>query len=272
MKFRHIPFRHTTICVFLCSSLLIPLQGMAEASTPEPQMPEPQISKGSRPDFSGVWEMADFDLVRRPETNNPTFTPEAKAKLDYFKKYYDEIKDDPALFCMVKGMPWTITSRARTYPTEIYQTDDQIFMFFEYMDNRRVIHLDKTEMPEFYPRSSEGYSIGHWEDDTLVIKTRGLTAKHDISPYARSEETTIIERWTLVENPKFGTTIDIEVTVHDPNVYAKPAKGHQVFMRAPEGISVGGYNCQYQLWDKHIEKREKEIEQKSALRGDLRGE
>lgn len=204
------------------------------------------------PDFSGVWEMADFELVRRPDENNPVYTEQAKRQLEHYKENFDQVEDDPARFCVKKGMPWTITSRARTYPTEIYQDENRLVLLFEYMDNRRVIHLDGRAMPDSYSPSSEGYSIGHWEGDTLVVETQGLTAHHEVGPYLRSEQATITERWQLVDHPEYGQTIDIDVVAEDPEVFVKPGQGRQVYKRAEEGVVVGGYNCDYEVWDRHV--------------------
>src|SRR5690606_10779624 len=102
------------------------------------------------------------------------------------------------------------------YPTEIYQTDKNIFIFFEYHDNHRIIHLDREKMPERFVPSSEGYSIGRWEGDTLVVETRGLTAHHPVGPLMRSEDAVITERWKLAQHDEHGEVIDISIVVEDP--------------------------------------------------------
>ncbi len=214
------------------------------------------FAAADKPDFSGVWEMADFELVTRHDENNPQYTEQARAQLEYYQENFDPVVDDPARFCVRKGMPWTITSRARTYPTEIYQDENRIVMLFEYMDNRRVVHLDGRTWPDGYSPSSEGYSVGRWEGDTLVIETTGLTAHHEIGPYVRSEEAKVTERWRLVEHPDYGETIDITVVMEDPEVLLQPATGRQVFKRAPEEVVVGGYNCDYEVWDRHVSSKE----------------
>lgn len=213
----------------------------------------------TEPDFSGVWEMADYSLVRRAELNNPSFTPEAQEWQEKYTQNYDGVIDDPNKFCVRKGMPWTMTSRARGYPTEIYQTEDQIFMIFEGSDNHRKIHLDGRTKPEYYGPSSEGFSVGWWEGETLVIETTGMIATEYPNPYMRGYDAKVTERWTLEEHPEYGQVINIDVTVEDPEIYLEPAKGQQVWKRAPEGTVAGGYNCTDSLWDTYIRERKEEL-------------
>jgi hypothetical protein len=44
------------------------------------------------------------------------------------------------------------------------------------MDVERIVHLDRSEHPADGSRSSLGHSIGHFEDDTLVIETANYAA------------------------------------------------------------------------------------------------
>ena len=46
----------------------------------------------------------------------------------------------------------------------------------EWMDVRRVIHMNMKEHPKDGPRSSLGHSIGHFDGDTLVIETANYSA------------------------------------------------------------------------------------------------
>ncbi|MGE0115955.1 MAG: hypothetical protein AB7T07_13865 [Steroidobacteraceae bacterium] len=217
---------------------------------------------GNRPDFSGVWEMADLEYTVIPEENHPRFTEQTRRDIENYQKNYDPKKDDPVNVCFVKGMPWTMLFRARGYPMEVYQTDKRVVMFFEPYDGYRNIRLDRKVFPDSVPRSANGYSIGHWEGDTLVIETRNLTGRNPISPTHRSEQARIIERWKFQQDAKYGQVLDVDVTMDDPEVFIEPAKGHGVFKRAPAGVEVGGYNCSEALWSDYIDKRRAEVESK----------
>ena len=196
--------------------------------------------------------MAGLDYTILPDENSPKFTALAQKRLEFYAQHFDLVKDSPANLCFVKGMPWTMLFRARTYPMEIYQTPDRIFVNFEPYDGKRVIHFDRTQFPENVPPSADGYSIGHWEGKTLVIETRNLTARNPVSPTQRSDKARIIERWRLLPHREFGQILDVDVVVEDPEIFVVPAHGHSAFKRAPAGVEVGGYNCSESLWDDFV--------------------
>jgi hypothetical protein len=206
-------------------------------------------------DFSGIWEMAKLEYTVLPDENSPKFTPQARARLDFYAQHFDPVKDSPANLCFVKGMPWTMLFRARNYPMAIYQSRERIFMTFEPFDGKRIIHLDRSEFPEVVPPSADGYSIGRWEGQTLVIETRHMTARNPVSPTQRSDKARIIERWRLLPHEEFGRILDVAVTFDDPETFLEPAQGHSAFKRAPAGVEVGGYNCVDSLWDDFVTNR-----------------
>jgi hypothetical protein len=82
---------------------------------------------------------------------------------------YDPFKDDPVFRCdpvairRVWGAPST--------PLEIIRDGPDVVLRHEWMDVRRVIHMNMKTHPKDGARSSLGHSIGHWEGDTLVIET-----------------------------------------------------------------------------------------------------
>ena len=211
------------------------------------------------PDFSGVWKLADPARVVMPETNG-TLTPEAKANLEHFRKYYKGEDADPAVkVCLAKGMPWTSLIRARDYPVDIYQTKDRVIMTFELYDMYRTIFIDGPPKPDYYPDGPNGYSVGHWEGDTLVIETTGIMPLNPIGPNLRGSDTKIVERWTMKKDPEFGDLIVIDLDQYDPETYVGPAHGHNELARSPAGTVVGGYGCSASLWDAFVEKKEAEI-------------
>lgn len=233
----------------------------APAAMPAPQ-PVPVVAPDTaakRPDFSGVWQLADPERAVLPEFNGE-FTPEAKANREHFKKYYQGEDADPAVkVCLSKGMPWSALIRARDYPVEIYQTNDRIIMMFELYDQWRTIRINGAPKPDNYPDSPNGYSVGHWEGDTLVIETTGMAPLNPIGPNLRGSNAKVTERWHLAKDPQFGETLVVDLVQEDPEVFVKPGTGHNEMRRAPADVVVGGYNCSSALWDDHVERMEAEI-------------
>jgi hypothetical protein len=219
-----------------------------------PQSPSSSEALGGKPNFNGVWEMLDMAKVVRPEQGQPPYTPEA-AKLAAEFKSWDPKKDDPSLYCDLKGMPWMMLSRARTYPAEIYQTAERVDVFFELFDTSRSIRVNGKPAPKNISPSINGYSTATWDNDTLVIKTTALAERLYPSPQLRSEKAELTERWKMVKDPKEGDLIEIDFEIVDPVVYTRPVKGKQVFKRAAPDVVVASYNCPEKLWLKHVDDR-----------------
>lgn len=212
----------------------------------------------ARADYSGVWETARLELVVLPEVAG-SMTPEAQARADLFRKRFDPAADDTAKVCMIKGMPWTMLSRARNYPVEIVQYPDRIFMTFELYDQFRQIRIGGPQMPEGYGPSPNGWSVAHWDGDDLVIETAGLTALNPLGVIQRGWDARITEHWHLRDDAEFGKVIQVDMTIEDPDVFASPAHARQVLKRSPEGVVPGGYNCSTALWDDRMEERKAEL-------------
>jgi len=68
----------------------------------------------------------------------------------------------------------------RVWPIAMIQLPTAIYMIQELMNTMRVVYLDgRTHTdPDIAVPSFNGESIGHWENDTLVIDTRYFVAKH----------------------------------------------------------------------------------------------
>lgn len=126
--------------------------------------------------------------------------------------------DDDALKCMAVGLPRIFGS---PYPIEIIDAGSHYLMLSLHDNTPRWVYMDGREMPDDYPPSRMGFSVGRWEDRTLVIETtRLLPVWADTSgyPLTGGDETRIVERWTVAED---GLTIDRTMTIHDP-LYTAP--------------------------------------------------
>jgi hypothetical protein len=84
----------------------------------------------------------------------------------------------------------------------------------------RQIFTDGRPLPEDPTPGWMGYSTARWEDDTLVIQTRGFRDKlwMDLGGTPMSDAAKMTER---IRRPNYGT-LEIEITVDDPKVFTKP--------------------------------------------------
>jgi hypothetical protein len=165
-------------------------------------------------DITGTW---DNSFKFRPTVNDlepkPTpYTEEGRRRFEAFK-----FGDDPALRCLPTGM-------ARLFGAprgmQIFDAGDFYLMVFETGDEFRRVMMDGRKAPEDWAPSYSGFSVGHWDGDTLEIETTHLLpAMLDGSGMPMSgAETRLIERWTVSGD---GDELDRVMTIHDP-LYSKP--------------------------------------------------
>jgi len=90
----------------------------------------------------------------------------------------------------------------------------------EFSTTYRQIFMDGRELPKDPNPAWRGYSVGKWDGDTLVVDTNGFNDRTNLSGGRRphSDALHIIERF---RRPDFGH-LEIQYTIDDPKVYAKP--------------------------------------------------
>jgi hypothetical protein len=131
-------------------------------------------------------------------------------------------KDNPDAHCLPLGL---MQLHLHPQPRKIIQLPKLIVILYEAQAGIRQIFMDGRPLPSSLPNSDPqpwwyGYSIGHWDGDTLVVETTGF--RDDVwldvegSPLTNTGKMT--ERFRRVN---YGN-MDIEITVEDPKAYTKP--------------------------------------------------
>ena len=208
----------------------------------------PPRTANGKPDFSGLWEPAH----KKGDKNGGSLTGTAplsfaiptspddppvaqffnigagfKDGLLPFTPWGTEVraqrkgnnnKDNPDALCLPLGLTQL---HMHPQPREIVQTPREIVVLYEANGNVRRILTDGRSLPNNDPEPWwYGYSVGHWDGDTLVVETTGF--RDDVwldvggSPLTRSGKMT--ERW---HRPKYGL-MQIDITIEDPKAYTKP--------------------------------------------------
>src|SRR5581483_704050 len=199
-------------------------------------------------DFSGLWETAHVKRVDVPGVSNGTdalpfpipTSPDDPPVAQFFNigggfkdgklpftPWAEQIraqrkgnnnKDNPDALCLPLGLTQL---HMHPQPREIVQTPRQIVIMYEANGNTRRIFTDGRPLPNNDPTPWwYGYSVGHYEGDTLVVETVGF--RDDVwldvegSPLTNTGKMT--ERW---RRPKFGL-MQIDITIEDPKAYTKP--------------------------------------------------
>jgi hypothetical protein len=212
------------------------------------------------PSFTGLWTLAAIDTVLRSgEYDTDNLTPKAQEARAFFRKHARGFEDEAVGHCVAHGLPWSMTSPARDYLIDIYQTSERITILFEGMEVYRLIHFNEKAVPDNFTSGTWGYSMAHWEGDTLVIVSKGLNAKNPFGNNQRSDKAVVTERWRMVQDPKYGKALSIEIIDDDPEVFIKPSRGFELMVRAPADAVLLPYGCTETLWEEYVEKRLAEI-------------
>jgi hypothetical protein len=152
-----------------------------------------------------------------PEGEAP-YQPWAKALVE--KRMADNSKDNPDAHCLPMGI---VQMDSHPYPKKIIQTPTELLLIYEASGTTvREIFLDGRPLPkrEDVEPWYNGYSVGHWEGDTLVAETTGLMDDGwlDVRGSPLTNEAKLTERFRRIN---FGY-LEIKVTIDDPKAYTKP--------------------------------------------------
>jgi hypothetical protein len=83
----------------------------------------------------------------------------------------------------------------------------------------RQIFMDGRQLPKDPNPAWMGYSVGHWDGDTLVVESTGYNDRTWLeNGYPHTEEMRVTER---IQRKDFGH-LEVENTYSDPKIYAKP--------------------------------------------------
>ena len=126
------------------------------------------------PDWSGVWTPAISDQVAQEKSNPPPWTPKVAKRIKHMYAEEDAGRPFPIIdHCFPTGMPsWMLITHNAL---EILFTPGRVTILGEGDGNRlRRIYTDGRSHPADPDPSFHGHSIGHWEQDTLVVDTVAL--------------------------------------------------------------------------------------------------
>lgn len=191
---------------------------------PDLTAPPPKVPEGV-PDLSGIWRTTGRlstpvggqspSSLAAGGTEIP-FLPEAEAV--YKTRQANNRKDMPSTRCLPHGVPGSML--IRNLPFKIVQTTGLIVILFEEFDDYRQIFTDGRDLPKDPNPSWFGYSVGRWEQDTLVVRSIGFNDRTwlDQVGHPHSEALQITERFRRRD---LGH-MDVDVTIDDPKMYSKP--------------------------------------------------
>lgn len=219
----------TTICLYAMLWLsVVPLAAAQDV---------PRTADG-RPDLNGIWQAlnnANWNLEGQAASQGAVETLGAigavppsvgvveGGRIPYLPDAFEQRErnfanrrtEDPEAKCFLPGVP---RATYMPHPFQIFQTDGDLFIAYQYARAVRTIFMDdQIEAPV---ESWMGWSNGRWDGDTLVVEVGGLNGQAwlDRAGNYGSFDMKVTERYTMM-GPNH---LRYEATIEDPTVYARP--------------------------------------------------
>jgi hypothetical protein len=135
--------------------------------------------------------------------------------------------------CLPAGVPQVMFGPG--LPIQILETRGQVSMLVEEFRNFRIIRMNAQHRQDPDP-SYFGDSVGHWEGDTLVVDTIGLTDKTTLDQVGmpHSGELHVVERYRRTSRDR----LELAVTIEDPKTFTRPWTAKTSFKWAPKELLV----------------------------------
>jgi hypothetical protein len=184
---------------------------------------EPTPPPADPRDFTGAWSMINghLDLIQDDGNQAPFTAAEAKSTEELIRaEETGNVVTDASTQCFPHGVPrLTITPG---YPIRFAYLPGEILMLHEVAHNVRIIHMDRNEPPKGTPRTFLGYSVGHWEGNTLVVTTTHMNDRTRLdSVTSHGPNLKVIERFTREKTPAGYTNMAVRITIDDPDHFYK---------------------------------------------------
>jgi len=181
--------------------------------------------------LDGTWKIEQQRAILSPIDGAVPFTPAARKRYEankraHAKQHYDY--DSVQTLCSTPGLPRLMLTPDRFH---IWQRPDLITFQFEW--NRLFYQVDMTdrEREPLLVGVNIGVSKGHWQGDTLVVKTDNFTDQTLIdSLVPHSEDMKLTQRFRLL-NPD---TLEDRITIEDPQTFTRPWEAIVRYLRQPD--------------------------------------
>jgi hypothetical protein len=201
--------------------LNLPTPGIPRTNDGKPNLtaPAPRTAYG-KPDLSGLWRPHfnpyNLDVIQDLK-DEAVFRPAAEA---LFKQHQAEFHTtDPITHCLPGG-PLDILTGGGIALYRIIQSPNMVVLLYERDQIYRQVFMDGRVLPTDPNPTWMGYSVGHWEADTLVVESAGFNDRTwlDRMGHPHSEDLRVTERFHRVD---FGH-MRFQLTYDDPKTLMRP--------------------------------------------------
>jgi hypothetical protein len=176
--------------------------------------PTPRTADG-KPDLSGLWRMNglgySFNIFGNQQVEMLPWAREV-----YAKRSIGFGKDSPDSQCLPPG------PRAGLFgmdPVKFVQHKGLLLILYEDAPTRQIF-LDGRPLPSDPNPTWMGYSVGHWDGDTLVVESTGFNDRTwlDIPGHPHTDALRVTERFRRLDVGR----MQLEMTFEDAKTYTRP--------------------------------------------------
>ena len=217
-----------------------------------------------KPDLSGHWQVqgqprAPGALFGLGESENsryfisvladfpPNDLPLTPAGLERLKYNQQLTTPSPIVNCLPDGMPH---GNVLPQPFKVVHSAGVIVLLYEVGTTFRQVFMDGRKLPIDPSPTWQGYSVGRWEGDTLVVDTIGFNDRSwlDVRGTPHSEEMRVEERFRRRD---YGH-LDLTTTITDPKTFTRPITFSVVLDLMPDTELLEHYCAENEKDDAHI--------------------
>jgi len=188
-----------------------PTPGMPRTADGKPNLSAaaPRTADG-KPDLSGLWEAGPKWVT---DLKGADVQPWAEEQSQ--KRMANPASLGWSVLCLPPGPMVTFSG-----PLKIIQTPQMVAVLYEVPNNFRQIFLDGRSLPKEPNPTWQGYSVGRWDGETLVVESNGFNDKSWIGRpgFPHTEALRVTERYRRSD---FGH-LDVQITFDDPKTFAHP--------------------------------------------------
>jgi hypothetical protein len=243
--------------------LHVPYPGAPRTKDGAINMNGPVPRMNGKPDLSGVWQVpgeprAPNGLFGLGESLNSKYfrdvlsdfpanaRPLTPAGAELLRQHSQPGVFNPTLNCLPDGVPH---GDLLPEPFKIVHSRGLILMLYEVETTFRQIHLDGRAFPVDPSPTWQGYSVGRWEGDTLVVATMGFNDRGwlDARGTGHSTEMRVEERF---HRRDYGH-MDLKITITDPRTFTQPISFSVVEELLPDTDVLEHYCLENEKDDAH---------------------
>lgn len=230
---------------------------VAPASAQTDKMPR---TADGKPDLNGIWQVmntANWDLEAHGSAPGAVSSLGAigaippgesvveggvipylpAAEIQRKKNNQRRWVDDPEIKCFMPGVP---RATYLPYPFQIVQGSSTILLTYAYAGAVRTVRMG--DAPKSPSDSWMGWSVGHWDGDTLVIDVTGFNDQTwlDRAGDYHTDALHVVERYT----PRSRDIMNYEATIEDPSMFSRPWKiSMPLYRHVEQNAHLLEYQC-----------------------------